>query len=88
MKLTLTALTVAAALTASGASAFDPDDLRKLIYTNECVKCDLSDLTDLTMWGTNLAGANLRGASLAEDNLSGANLSNADLSGANLYGLN
>jgi AcrR family transcriptional regulator len=30
MKLTLTALTVAASLMASGAYAFDPDDLRKM----------------------------------------------------------
>ena len=42
MKLILTALTVAAALTASGASAFDPEDVQKLKDTNECVECDLS----------------------------------------------
>ena len=43
MKLTLTALTVAATMFASSASAFDPDDLQKLFVTNECIKCDLTD---------------------------------------------
>ena len=42
MKLTLTALTVATLLIASGASAFDPADLQKLKDTNKCVECDLS----------------------------------------------
>ena len=43
MKRTLTALTVAASLIASGASAFDPDDVQKLKDTNECFqRCDLS----------------------------------------------
>ena len=42
MKLTLTALTVAATLFASSASAFDPNDLQKLKYTNKCKSCDLS----------------------------------------------
>ena len=56
MKLTLTALTVAATLFASSASAFDPNDLQKLKYTNKCKSCDLS--------GTNLKGANLRGADM------------------------
>ena len=36
MKRTLTALT------ASGASAFDPKDKQKLKDTNECVECDLT----------------------------------------------
>ena len=51
MKRTLTALTVAATMFASNASAFDPADLRKLFGTNECVSCDLR-------------GADLRGADL------------------------
>ena len=34
MKLTLTALTVAASLMASAASAFDPEDLQKLLDTD------------------------------------------------------
>ena len=36
MKRTLTALTVAATMCASSASAFDPDDLQKLLDTNIC----------------------------------------------------
>ena len=49
MKRTLTALTVAATMFASSASAFDPDDLQKLLDTNSCTQCDLS--------GANLFGA-------------------------------
>ncbi|MDA9991105.1 pentapeptide repeat-containing protein [Paracoccaceae bacterium] len=58
MKLTLTALTVAATIFASSASAFDPDDLQKLKDTNECKACDLT--------GANLTGANLEGAILCD----------------------
>ncbi|HAD29028.1 MAG TPA: pentapeptide repeat-containing protein, partial [Rhodobacteraceae bacterium] len=43
MKQTLTALTVAATMFASSASAFDPDDLQKLKDTGDCVQCDLKD---------------------------------------------
>ena len=43
MKLTLTALTVAATLFASSASAFDHDDLQKLKDTGRCAECDLSN---------------------------------------------
>ena len=46
MKLTLTALTVAATMIASSASAFDPDDLQKFkekIWDKECRACDLSN---------------------------------------------
>ena len=71
MKLTLTALTVATSLMASGASAFDPKDLQKLLDTNECVECDLS-------------GADLSGADLIRADLRGANLWMADLGAANL----
>ena len=56
MKRTLTALTVAATMFASNASAFDPADLRKLFGTNECVSCDLRG-ADLR--GTDLFGADL-----------------------------
>ena len=56
MKSTLTALTVAATMFASSASAFDPADLQKLKDTNECVKCDLS--------GANLYGDYMNGAIL------------------------
>ena len=41
MKRLLTAVTVAASLTASGVSAFDPADLQKLLDTNECRDCEL-----------------------------------------------
>ena len=57
MKRTLTALTVAATMFASNASAFDPDDLQKLTDFNVGVECDLS--------GADLSGANLEGANLA-----------------------
>tara|TARA_R110000796_G_scaffold248917_1_gene376226 strand:- start:310 stop:624 length:315 start_codon:yes stop_codon:yes gene_type:complete len=74
MKRTLTALTVAATMFASSASAFfDPADLQKLLDTNECVQCYLQ-------------GANLRGADLIDADLSGAYLTDADLSGADLTG--
>jgi len=68
MKSTLTALTVAATMFASSASAFDPADLQKLKDTNECVKCDLS--------GANLKGADLSGANLYGDYMNGAILCN------------
>ena len=52
MKRTLTALTVAATMFASSASAFDPDDLQKLKDTGSCLGCELwgADLTAL-QWG-------------------------------------
>ena len=61
MKLTLTALTVAATMFASSASAFDPADLQKLKDTNECVKCDLADAN---LSGADLGGAYMNGAIL------------------------
>jgi uncharacterized protein YjbI with pentapeptide repeats len=67
MKATLTALTVAATMFASSASAFDPDDRQKLKDTGSCKGC-------------NLYSANLRGANLRNANLSNANLFEADLS--------
>ena len=72
MKRSLTALTVAASLIASGASAFDSADWQKLLDTNECVECDLSR-------------ANLRETSLRVANLSRADLIGANLSGATLW---
>ena len=57
MKATLTALTIAATMFASSASAFDPDDLQKLKDTGFCVGCDLRK--------ANLSGANLNGAALS-----------------------
>ena len=75
MKRILTALTVVASLIASGASAFDPEDVQKLTNTNECVECDLSkaNLPPVTL----LLGANLTGANLTDANLTGANLTSA-----------
>ena len=61
MKLTLTALTVAATMFASSAFAADPADLQKLKNTGKCATCDLGG-TDLG--GTNLSGAYMQGAAL------------------------
>lgn len=74
MKATLTALTVAATMFASSASAFDPDDLQKLKDKRSCWQCDLSDadLSSADLWG-----ANLQGADLASANLQGAALEGA-----------
>ena len=66
MKRTLTALTVAATMFASNASAFDPDDLQELKDTNSCAQCDLR--------GADLESANFDGADLGGANLSGANV--------------
>ena len=78
MKLTLTALTVAASLMASGASAFDPKNLQKLLDTNECVECDLI--------GANLIEAILRRANLWMADLGAANLTEAVLRGTYMNG--
>ena len=68
MKLTLPILAIAATMFASSASAFDPGDLQKLLHTNKCVECDLSEanLWGATIRGANLSGANLYGAELRE----------------------
>ena len=81
MKRTLTALTVAATMFASSASAFDPDDVQKLRDTNVCLSCDLRGAN---LEGANLGVANLFGANLTVANLEGANLGGANLEGANL----
>ena len=83
MKLTLTALTVAATMFANSASAFDPDDLQKLKDTNSCVECNLrgADLRD-----AKLKGADLKRADLRDADLEGANLRHADLEGALMKG--
>ena len=73
MKQTLTALTVAATMFASSASAFDPDDLQKLKDSNECAECNLES-ADLS--GANLYGANLRNANLNSATMKGAVLCN------------
>jgi uncharacterized protein YjbI with pentapeptide repeats len=61
-----TAITIAAILFASSASAFDPIDLEKLAETGNCVECDLS--------GADLSGADLEQAYIMRSDLSGANL--------------
>ncbi len=83
MKLTLTALTVVAALVANGAAAFEPADLQKLKDTGNCVECDLFKAI---LSGAYLEEANLRKANLNEADLSEADLSEADLSEADLTG--
>ena len=89
MKPTLTALTIAAALFASSAYAFDPADLQKLKDTNACSSCDLknaylrgADLSDANLIFTEMNGANLSGALLKEADLFGANLEGAIMRGA------
>jgi len=101
MKRTLTALTVAATMSASSASAYDPEDLQKLLTTGDCISCDLSDLYFenfialelINIREANLYEANLSGADLADQDLSGiflqrANLAGADLSSTILTGAN
>ena len=93
MKLTLTALTVAATMFASSASAFDPADLQKLKDTNECLFCDLgganlesADVMNANLYRADLAGANLRGAAMVNADLRNAFLMGADLGGAQMMG--
>ena len=90
MKCTLTALTIAATMFASSASAFDPDDLQKLKDTGFCVGCDLRKayLENANLIGADLSGADLRDAYLKGAFLKGANLEGADLSGAFLMDAN
>ena len=66
MKQTLTALTVAATMFASSASAFDPGDLQKLKDSNECAECNLegADLRNADLYGANLRNANLNSATM------------------------
>ena len=79
MKRILTALTVAATMFASSASAFDPDDLQKLKDTGDCLICVLKNAN---LRNTDLAYANLKGADLSIAKLSGADLSYAIMNGA------
>ena len=73
MRQILVALTVAATIFASSASAADPADLQKLKDTGACIKCDL-------------IAAYLKGADLSHANLSGTNLRDANLSYARMNG--
>ena len=81
MKRILTSLTVAAAMFANSASAFDPDDLQKLLTTKECRECDLGDAN---LYHANMKGASMFGAYLQGSNLESSDLEGADLSAANL----
>ena len=74
--------TIAAAVTlvATSASAFDPAHLKRLMETNECKGCELSN--------ANLLGAKLRGAILVEAILASADLRNTILREANITGAN
>ena len=66
MKCTLTALTLAATMFASSASAFDPAHLQQLKNTGKCATCDLggADLSSADLGGANLSGAYMQGAAL------------------------
>ena len=83
MKRTFTALTLAATMFASSASAFDPADLKKLKDTNSCVQCNLQGANPQD---ANLSIAFLRGAILWDANLQDVDLSSAVLRDARLIG--
>jgi uncharacterized protein YjbI with pentapeptide repeats len=53
----------------------DPQDVRRLLKTGKCERCDLV--------GADLRNANLRDAKLKDSNLNAANLRGANLEGAN-----
>ena len=88
MKRTLTALTVAATMFASSASALDPADLQKLKDTGNCEECDLRDayLASADLRDADLTSANLRNAGLTGANLTGAYLRDAKLNYAIMNG--
>ena len=69
---------------ASSASAFDPADLKNLLDTNECVRCDLREAF---LPNTSLNSADLIGANLYKANLSGSYLEGADLNYAFMEGV-
>jgi len=72
--------------TANTAQAFDKKDLAKLKKTNQCIRCDLSNLSKAHLHRAKLklSGADLSGANLSRAKLGGANLTKAKLRGANL----
>jgi uncharacterized protein YjbI with pentapeptide repeats len=72
----------------STALAANPQHVKRLLKTNQCPLCDLSnaDLSDTNLFGVSLVGANLEGANLSGSNLGAANLSDANLTSANLQG--
>ena len=73
-------------LLSTSAQAFNPEQLKQLLKTNQCQNCDLSgaNLERLNLSGANLQGVNLSSASLLGSNLSNANLEAANLQGASL----
>jgi uncharacterized protein YjbI with pentapeptide repeats len=79
MKATLTALTVAATMFASSASAADPADLQTLKDTGNCYTPSAADPPNCDLSGANLTNANLAGAVLFVADLTGANLCVANL---------
>jgi uncharacterized protein YjbI with pentapeptide repeats len=72
------------------AQAANNEDIKHLLATKKCQKCDLSNaglvMADLS--GADLSGANLAGANLSQAKLTGADLTGANLAGASLYGVN
>jgi len=64
------------------------ENLKKLLETKECPKCDLSgvNLTGANLIKANLNEANLKKATLLSAKLNLANLSSANLTNANLAG--
>lgn len=70
--------------------ARDPEAIKQLQETGQCVGCDLSftDLRNARLSFANLRSVNLRNANLVNANLRNANLRNADLMNANLQGAN
>lgn len=66
--------------------AADPDDIRRLLNTNSCTRCDLkyADLRGADLRGADLQGADLRGADLWGADLEDANLRGASLRDANV----
>ena len=77
-------LVVVLGLSVNRTYAFNPDQLKQLLTTNQCPGCDLSNagLSGANLFKANLAGANLTGAYLSDANLAGANLTKANLTGA------
>jgi uncharacterized protein YjbI with pentapeptide repeats len=69
MKRTLTVLTLVTTMFSNCASAFNSDDLQKLLDTGNCKNCylgfDKNTFKGVNLEGVNLEGADLEGASLA-----------------------
>jgi uncharacterized protein YjbI with pentapeptide repeats len=79
---------VGGTLISASALAANPQHVKRLLKTNQCPLCDLSnaDLSETNLFGASLVGANLEGANLSDSNLGSANLSDANLTRANLQG--